>query len=310
MAPGKTGSSFFPQVSRMLYDDTVGVANMYGGGLSEVDYSVMQLDGTTDGRAFFSGIDHFILDQQGSGWLAADTLGQNIYGFDIQAGTLTPPAALVSGSVAMTNNVLVRCADRYLRATLATGVLTIEANNLTLSGSWTTEKTLSGFGSSGFITPSRDSPSGTGLYLSSSGTTGEVCHYDTSTKTFSGGFSYLPQNLAAWYSPNLSVFVAIIGPSTTPTVSVYATAPNPSALSNPAVSGGITAGDLANVSVTLTGSNGEPCPNELITWVLTAGDGELVASQSATDATGKATIGYLPPFVVVTNPTIQASVNF
>jgi hypothetical protein len=283
---------------------------MYGGGLSEVDYSVMQLDGTTDGRAFALGVDHFILDQQGTGWLVADTLGQNVYGFDIEAGTLTPPAPLVSGSVAMTNNVIVRCVDRYLRATLATGVLTLEAtNNLTISGSWTAEATLSGFGSSGFITPSRDSPSGTGLYLSSSGTTGEVCHYDTGTKTFSGGFSYLPQNPAAWYSPDLGVFVVVMGGSA-PTISIYATSPNPSALSNPVASGGITAGDLANVSVTLTGSNGEPCPGELITWVLTAGDGELIASQSATDATGKATIGYLPPFVVTTNPTIQASVNF
>jgi hypothetical protein len=210
----------------------------------------------------------------------------------------------------MTNNVIVRCIDRYLRASLAAGVLTLEANNLTLTGSWTTEATLSGFGSSGTVTPSRDSPSGTGLYLSSSGTTGEVCHYDTGTKTFAGGFSYLPQNLGAWYSPDLGVFVAVIGPSTAPSVSVYATAPEPDALSNPAVSGGITAGRLATVAVTLTGSNGEPCPNELVTWVLTAGDGELVASQSATDATGKATIGYLPPFVVVTNPMIQASVNF
>jgi hypothetical protein len=310
MAPGKTPSSFFPQVSEMLYDDTVGIANMYGGGLSEVDYSVMQLDGTTDGRAFFTGVDHFILDQQGTGWLAADTLGQNVYGFDIQAGTLTPPAPLVSGAVAMTNRIIVRCLDRYLRSNIVAGVLTLEANDLTLSGSWTTEATLSGFGSSGVITPSRDSPSGTGLYLSSSGTTGEVCHYDTGTKTFSGGFSYLPQNLAAWYSSDLAVFIAILGPNTAPSVGVYATAPEPDALSNPAVSGGITAGDLATVSVTLTGSNGEPCPNELITWVLTDGDGELVASQSATDATGKATIGYLPPFVVVTDPTIEASVNF
>jgi hypothetical protein len=311
MAPGKIAGGFFPSFTNTaLYDDAIGIAGMYGSGSGSVCYTIMQLDGTTDNRAFFTDVNHFVLDLQSDGWLVAQGTS-NIYGWDEQSGVEIPTAPLLTGVVAALD-AQVRCRDRYLWFTVdgISHTLTVYSNDLTLAGSWTAEATLTGFSANSGTTVSRGSPGGQDIYIACTGGLGEVCHYDTMLKTFSGTIGYLGSNIAAWYSPALGVFVMVGGTIPAPTVSIYATAPNPSALSAPSVSGGITAGQVATVAATLTGSDGEPCPNELVTWILTAGDGELTGSQSATDATGKATIGYVAPFTVVTNPTITASVNF
>jgi hypothetical protein len=59
----------------------------------------------------------------------------------------------------------------------------------------------------------------------------------------------------------------------------------------------------------LTGSNGEPCPGELVGWTMT-GDGSLLADQSTTDGNGYAFTQYVAPFSIVTSPTITATVLF
>lgn len=116
------------------------------------------------------------------------------------------------------------------------------------------------------------------------------------------------------YSPQLGVWFAfdqVSSPETHDRVWIYADAPEPSSLSNPAASGTTAQGKVITFTTRLTGALGEPCEGYLVDWSVTTGPGVLLDAQSTTDADGYASarVG-LPLGTAGQTTTVHAEVLF
>jgi hypothetical protein len=292
------------------YDESVGIFCLSSP--IELSYTVMQLDGTVDTRARNPGVFGFILDQQTNGWIVCSGAGfSDLSTWDVENGVMGP-APFYSGAPASTLGIQVRCADRFLAfdfSVLSGGMLRVLTSSFGDPATYTAEATVPISSTYGGGFPVSVSRLG-GSMLALCAQNGAVFHYDTATKAFLNYKAFLPPNIAAWYSPSLGVYVVLTGTALVPTVSIYADVPQPYALSNPVPASALTVGRVTSVSVTLTGQQGEPCPDELIEWTLVSGDGSLDSIQSTTDTNGTAAVNYVAPLSLGTNPTIAADVVF
>lgn len=256
-----------------------------------------------DGQCFlrgpaFSGFSKwFGVDAPSKGLLAG--VGTNVTTFDPRTGGRGDTLFAHVGSQS-----IVRLTDRLLRTTAAFGHYTIETS--TDGATWTTEKTITGSGT------------GTASFtLLKTGkliigwTNGWVTTYDTIAQEQVGvdkHVGYTTGLMGIWYSEKHRFFVALYNAgSNVYHLRIWADVPLPSALSNPTASPALTKGRVSTLTVTLTGSNGEPCVGELVDWTLT-GDGALSSSQSTTDASGHATTEYIAPVDSLPTVTIDAEV--
>jgi hypothetical protein len=199
---------------------------------------------------------------------------------------------------------MVRLSDRWLRYC----VNRIEWAPLDGSANWATE-CASVFGASG---PSSGtlSEAGEGLYWVL--TTGNrMALYDAVHHTVGENRGWLGAytNPVAWYAKELNVFVVYDEPPGAEhpgRLTVLANEVAPAALSAPALVPVPARGVVSQVTVSLTGAQGEPVPDTPIDWALT-GMGALSAAQSRTDADGVASCEYRCPPAASGNVTLTAS---
>lgn len=292
-----TQAQFYPTA---IYDDVIGLASSGSG-----SYCTTQMDGVTYTRAKgsfgFGGTSAgaFILDlQSNEDWIVRDTLFNNaLYAFDRKTGALG--SLIIDGATNAVVDVQARAADRYLSFVNSTA----KSRPLDLSSAFATECTFVGYGS-GRASLSRTRHAN---ILCVAWPSGQVLYYDYVNRVQADGAAFIGANYGAWYSPLHDVFVALTGTSTNQ-ISVYANSVLPTAISNPVASPALAQGRKSAISVTITGAQGDPSAGELVDWVLD-GPGSLVSTQSETDASGVATVAYITPLALSTNPTFTATVT-
>ncbi len=289
-------AQYYPQA---IYDDANCIVSYANPGAIG-SLTITQMDGVTYNRAAMSHAQNFVLDMQTvAGWLAVDSLFMTaVRAFDLTTGAVGD--VIISGGTAEMADIQARCADRWL--TCSNGIVANRALDAT-TGSYTTERTLIGHGS-GRASLSRTRQADV---LCLAWPTGEILFYDVVARSQAPGAAFVGANNGAWYSPRHDVFVVLTGTSTNH-VSVYANAVLPTAITDPAASPALTRGRRSVVSVTLTGANGEPSAGELVDWVLD-GPGELLTTQSVSDENGAASVGYVAPLDLSTDPTFTATVT-
>ncbi len=138
---------------------------------------------------------------------------------------------------------------------------------------------------------------------------GKIVFYDYVKKTEVLIPKYLPANTGAWFSKSHGVWVVFTVASSYGTVSVYANTPKPYAVSSPSAVESFVKGLVSKVRVRVTGSNDEPCVDELVNWSIGSGPGSLTVTQSKTDANGYAEVEYVAPLALSSNPNIVASLT-
>jgi hypothetical protein len=276
-------------------------------------YAITQMDGLTHIRggtqAGMTNWFQFSIEQGSYNIYTVDGFLQNVYRFDYYVGSIT--TLLVGGGVInQFADCDVLCPDRWLTA-LRYNDATMKVRYKPIDGSvdWVVEATIADIptraGATGKCTWSK-TENNDEFYIISEG--GSAIRYNATTKTFdAASLKLLPVNRKAWYSPRFDVFIVLFADNT---VAVYAAAPQPAALTAPVAVPNLTRAQVCTVRTQLLGADGEACPNELIDWTLTAGDGELLTAQSTTDADGYATAQYLAPMTGGTNPTIAAEMRF
>lgn len=291
-------------VAPIIWDDDVGLIGYAASG-SFTGYAVVQLDGLAYLRANLTIHGPLIHEFPSANLLAMASIFRDaLFAFDKASGVVGDPVLgipyPVTGYTAVNyvHGLGARVTDRYLQ--VINGL--VKWTSLTDPTSPATEYTFTG-SLSGWpqFSPTRFTnvvcliwPAGT------------VAYYDWVQKTEVFARQYLPANHGAWFSPRLGIFVVLDASNQ---INVYATTVRPYALSNPAAVTPFARGKVSDVTVTLTGSNGEPCPNEVIEWSMT-GDGALTAAQSTTDSAGVARNRYVASLTPVTDPTITATARF
>lgn len=264
-------------------------------------FSVVQWDGKTYPRATMPRAEIYVLDLQdeAGNWLIIEALLlDKIYAFDRRTGAVGD--LLYSGATAEMNGIQARCTDRFLN------VISTHARGrpLDLSTAFANEATFVGAGT-GTASLSRTRQANVICVI---WPTGEVLYYDFVNKVQVAGSGFLGTNAGAWYSPRHDVFVVLTG-SGTNYISIYANSVAPTDISDPAASPSLQKGRSSTISVTLTGSAGNPVAGELVDWTL-SGPGALLASQSLTDESGVASVGYVAPLTLSTDPEFTATVTF
>lgn len=284
----------------IIWDDDIGLIGYATAG-SFAGYAVMQLDGLAFLRADLTHAYSLMRDMTGTSILAKSFLNDALMLFNKTAGVFGDPILGVPWPLpgfTVTNYVYAlgaRVADRDLRVSNGTVKWTSLADPTGPATEYTFTGSLSGvpqFSRTRF-------PSVICMVWPD----GTVAYYDWRLKTEVFARQHLPANHGAWYSPRLGIFVVL---DTSDRIAVYATTVQPDALSDPAAVTPLLKGKVSEVRVTLTGSNGEPCPGEIIEWSL-AGPGDLAAEQSTTDSAGVASVRYIAPLTLSTNPTITAT---
>lgn len=288
----------------IAWDDDVGLVGYATAG-SFTGYTVAQLDGLAFLRANLTVSGPLLRDFPGANLLVmATNFRDALFAFDKAAGVVGEPVLGIpyplTGYTAINyvGNLGARVTDRYLQVINGLVKWTSLTDPTTPATEYTFTGSLSGVPQ---FSPTRFTnvvcliwPDGT------------VAYYDWVQKTEVFARQHLPANHGAWFSPRLGIFVVL---DTSNQINVHATTVRPYALSNPAAVTPFARGKVSEVSVTLTGSNGEACPNEIIEWALT-GDGALTATQSTTDGEGVATVRFVAPLTLMTDPTITATARF
>lgn len=115
------------------------------------------------------------------------------------------------------------------------------------------------------------------------------------------------------YSPKLDCFIVLddsAGAGTADTISIYSRELIPNNITAPTASPAVTAGVTSTISVTVQDDEGVGISGRLIDWSITAGNGDLLDTQTTTDEDGVATTQYRAPITGGVNPTIQASLTY
>jgi hypothetical protein len=132
--------------------------------------------------------------------------------------------------------------------------------------------------------------------------------YDTLEKTFSPLLHLGVTGHSLWYASEHGVMVSVSGglPSQ---VHIWSLEVQPDTISEAVlIRGQAKAGHVATYQVTVTGAQGEPCPDEWLDWTI-QGAGRLEHSQSQTDADGKAKIKVIYGLDDTGDSTIKASLR-
>lgn len=140
---------------------------------------------------------------------------------------------------------------------------------------------------------------------------GWITRYDIEAKAYQGTPLQISTSChGLWYSARHNIFVSLSEGASSLDVRLWANQPQPAILSAPSTNAALVSGRRITVSATLTGSNGEPCPEEVVAWTL-SGPGSLLLAATATDAAGTARTWYdTPGEAAGENVTLTATVVF
>lgn len=290
------------QVEDFYYDDDLGL--MFSEGQLTETIWIIQLDGTAACRSMWFA--RFIPDIQNESigrYLATDPPYENhLYTYSKKNGVYTETLLTIAG-VTPLKDIQVRADERYL-GIKSSSPDKVRWSALDMSTQDTEEATLTGNGTGRPVwSRTRDLDIMALAYAN-----GNIIFYDHIQKQQAAGASFIGDNLGAWYSARHNIWVKL---TTSYQLEVYANAPRPSSLSNPAGDQPLR-GRMTTYTVQLLGAQSEPCVGELINWSLGGGDaGELKHTQSTTDANGNASIDYFAPVVgALGSVTIKAEFKF
>lgn len=281
------------------YDDRYGLISSGLISASVQGYRWSQLDGRTylKGESTFGNFGHgkLVFDlETDDDWLTVNTLvNQTIHPFNLQFGYAG--TAEYSGATNTFNGVGARTSTHYLKFANSTVQSVPRA---TPEAAYATDTILTGYG---FAEPKLSKTRSPDVLCLAYGD-GKIIFYNWRTKLQVAGAAFLPANQGAWYSPRHDFYVTHISNQ----ISIYANAVLPTAISVPSASPSLTKGMHSTISVTATGSNGEVAAGELIDFEL-VGPGTLLAEQATTNASGVASVGYIAPLTLSTNPQFNAS---
>lgn len=211
---------------------------------------------------------------------------------------------------------MVRLPDRWLRASGTT----IYSAPLDGSTDWAVEHTYTAENPSYFTSGQVFiSSAGGGLYWLGYGT-GGLALYDAANmqvlESYKVAFPYGDVGFLSGiqYSRELGVFIATIwNNSSFPTwteMVVLSTETRPFTLSDPVQLSTPTRGYATTLEAQLQGEHGDPVVDFPIDWSITAGTGQLSATQSLTDSEGKAQVDHIPPDLASSGFTLQAEAKF
>lgn len=302
-----------PDVTGTFWVDEIGLCAWHHGGAVEPSYYITQLDGLTHLRggtqAGLTNWAHFSIEQNSPNIYTVDVTKENVYSFDTQVGNIIE-LFQSSSTINQFDKCDVLCTDRWVTARRFTDTtLRVSYKPIDGSGAFVVEASISGIptrtGTDGLCTWSQTGRLNEFYIITDAGV---AIRYNVATKEFfPGTLAYLPANRKAWYSARFNVFVVLFEDDT---MSIYAATPRPYLLSNPAPVAPLVRGQLCTVQTQLLGQDNEPCPDEVITWTLVSGDGDLLTAQSTTDLDGYAQALYLAPMTGGINPTIQVQARF
>lgn len=186
----------------------------------------------------------------------------------------------------------------------------LESAPLTLAGSFTTEHTFTGL-----TTPStgRKISRGRGdvIYI---WTGAEILTYDWVRQE-----EVLPRKTVSpipdsglMYSPRFDLFIGFneTGTANLDEMYVWSNEFEINTLSAPVAVTPVTQGRVSTIQTTLADDQGVGIPDRLVDWSITAGNGDLSATQTTTDEDGVAEVDYRAELTGGVDPTIQASVTY
>lgn len=279
------------QVDCFQWDDDLGV--MYSEGWLTERLWIIQLDGTATERGYWFA--RFILDiqdQKLNAYLATNPPFESaLYDYQKRSGTYSEQLLSVSGTTPL-KDIQVRCDDRFLGVSAAGSQIRAFPLDIDGMSDYITEANLTGTSSAVVRKPAWSRTRNLDvLALAYAG--GNIIYYDHVLMQQVAGAAYIGENLGAWYSARLDIWIKL---TTARQVEVYAASPRPYAMSNPTAESAPLLGRLTNFTVAVTGDMDEPCPGEVVDWSLHAESvGHLSVSQSKTDADGYALVGYIAP---------------
>lgn len=284
---------------KAFYDDEIGVLAFSSG-----DYTVTQLDGKAYRRSDGSGGNSggaLVLDLTDQGkrlMFLSPLFFDSLFDFNKKSGTLKD--IVIDAETSDLIDLQAKCMDRYLSVQNNT----VKAQPLDLSTAFMTECTLVGYGS-GRANLSRTREADIICLIWPSG---HVLYYDYVNKVQAPGSAFIAVNYGAWYSAKYDIFV-MLTPQDPTQIKVYASSVLPTNISNPTAFPGLVKGKMSVISVTVSGANSDKCKNEMIEWSL-EGPGELVTTQSLTNELGIASVKYIAPLDLSTDPIITATLYF
>lgn len=205
-------------------------------------------------------------------------------------------------------NSVVRYTDRWIRASTTS----VWSAPLDGASDWASEASISP--SVGF--PPRITPAGSGL-MWIIGSDGTAVLYDAEnlqavrSRYFFSSSQVYSSGWGDW-SQELDVFVGAFKDQADDKWYLYTLADEvrPTAISDPIALSTLQRGHVTQMQVTVTGDRGEPVEDINVDWTITAGDGELDASQSRTNDSGEAEVGYLPDDLASASFTLEAEVAY
>ena len=216
---------------------------------------------------------------------------------------------------------MVRLPDRYLYASGGVGgVITVDTAPLDGSTDWVSEHVIAAENAS-YFTQSRAyiSSAGGGLYWLGFAA-GGLALYDADNlqilESYKVAFPYgdIGYLTGIHYSRELNVFIAsVINTSSSPRwteVVVLSMETRPFSLSDPVQLSAPTRGYTTTLETQLLGEHGDYVVDFPIDWSITAGTGQLSATQSLTDNEGKAQIDHIPDNLASSGFTLQAEAQF
>jgi hypothetical protein len=116
------------------------------------------------------------------------------------------------------------------------------------------------------------------------------------------------------WSRELKVFVATVwkypGTPNQTEIMIFSDETRPSVLTNPVELSTLSRGHVSTMEVQLTGAHSDQVVGFPIDWSITSGTGTLSATQSLTDAEGKAQVDYIPDNLASSGFTLQAEAKF
>ena len=218
---------------------------------------------------------------------------------------------------------MIRLPDRWMRASGST----IYAAPLDGSTDWAVEHTFTPENTTYFTSSGvHISEAGGGLYWLGYHS-GGLALYDAANQQVIESYrvssspynDYLGLGQANYFtsihwSRELEVFVATVWNSsvypTQTVIVVFSDETRPAVLTNPVELSTLSRGHVSTMEVQLTGAHNDQVVGFPIDWSITSGTGSLSATQTLTDADGKAQVDYIPDNLASSGFTLQAEAKF
>ena len=137
-------------------------------------------------------------------------------------------------------------------------------------------------------------------------TSGRIYLYDFIAKELVGLVRTITENIGAWYSPRLGVFVAVHQEAGQDVVRIWADETRPTTVAAPTLSVAAKPGLVVTATTTVSGDDGDVCPGLNVAWTTTVGT--VLDPVTETDEDGVATSRIrLDPFEAATEILVRAS---